>query len=198
LAAYAPGNYDPGFGGLGGVAFTNWYLGGVYFDMEKPYGKAILPSNRQIWFKSAYNVVGYFVNGGVYTITYTINWAQKTSVVRIVGDGGVDITLNNHDDSINKSNFTGLNLTGPQFTLPTHTLFDTIVIGEPSQPITGDFNADGVVNLDDYAIMARSWDSILGGDNWNADCNLNDSGDSESKIDTADLVIFCENWLMGI
>lgn len=196
LAAYSAGSYQPGFGSMGAVALSDWYLGGVYFDLQKPYSSSAGPSHRQIWFKSAYNVVGYFVDGGTYTITYAINWATKTSIVKIVGDGGVDLTLTNQDNNINKNAFTGFNLWGHQFNnISTQTRFDTIVIGEPSQPIVGDFNANGAVDFYDFALLAQSWNSVSGGDGWNADYDLDDSGESESLIDIADLAIFCEHWL---
>lgn len=199
LAAYSAGSYQPGYGAMGGIALSDWYLGGVYFDLEKPYSVPASASHRQIWFKNAYNVVGYFVDGGTYTITYAINWATKTSVVRIVGDGGVDLTLNNQDNSINKNNFTGFKLWGTQFSnISTQTLFDTILIGEPPQPIVGDFNASGAVDFYDFALLAQRWFSVSGGTSWNADYDLDNSGISEGVIDIADLAIFCENWLAGV
>ena len=156
-------------------------------------------SHRQIWFKQPSNVVGYFVNGGTYAITYTINWTQKTSVVRIVGDGGVDLTLTNQDSRISKSSLAGLNLWGRTFShISTRTLFDTIVIGEPQMPIIGDFDASGTVDLYDFALLARSWGSLIGDGDWNATCNLDDSGDSKDTIDIADLAVFCEMWLSSI
>ncbi len=195
-APYNPGNYDSGYVSLGGIGTTDWYLGAVYFEMNKPYGAAIAPSHRQIWFKNAYNVVGYFVDGEVYTITYTIDWTTKTSVVRIVGDGGVDLTLNNQDNGISKTNFTGINFLGRTSVVPSSVLFDNFTIGALPQPIAGDINNNGIVDIYDFAAIALSWYSILGDANYNAVCNLDNSGDSLNKIDNADLAVLCGNWLV--
>ncbi len=194
-APYNPSNYGDGFVSLGGLGTTDYYLGAVYFEMQKPYGAVIAPSHRQIWFKSAWNTVGHFVDGGVYTITYTIDWTTKTSVVRIVGDGGVDLTLNNQDNSINKNNFTGINLLGRTSVVPSSVLFDNFTIGAVPQPIAGDFNNDGIVDIYDYAAIALSWYSISGDGSYNAVCNLDNTGGSFNRIDNADLAIFCTNWL---
>jgi len=196
--SYNPGYSDPGIFSLGGVTTTDWYLGGVYFEMRKPIYAELQPSHRQIWFKEVSNIVGYFVNGGVYTITYDINWASHTSVVRIVGDGGIDLTFNNQDASIDKNNFTGINLRGSQSWapwVPSPALFDNFIIPDSQQPIAGDFDNNGIVNLYDYTMLALSWNSISGDNNYNAVCNLDDSGESLNSIDTADLAVFCGNWL---
>jgi hypothetical protein len=61
----------------------------------------------------------------------------------------------------------------------------------------GDFNADGIVNLLDFSIFAKSWLSEKSDPEWNSKCNLDNSGMSEDVIDIADLNVFCENWLEG-
>ncbi len=61
----------------------------------------------------------------------------------------------------------------------------------------GDFNADGIVNLLDFSIFAKSWLSEKSDPEWNSKCNLDNSGISEDVIDIADLNVFCENWLEG-
>ena len=68
-----------------------------------------------------------------------------------------------------------------------------------------DFDADGVVNLEEFRTFSRAWLSIAPADpnivdpndfkNWNPACNLDDNGASEDVIDLADLDVFLENWL---
>ncbi|HML73184.1 MAG TPA: DNRLRE domain-containing protein [Anaerohalosphaeraceae bacterium] len=63
--------------------------------------------------------------------------------------------------------------------------------------LTGDFAGDYSVNLIDFSVLAASWGSQLGDLNYDPNCNIDDSGESENIIDMADLIIFCENWLVG-
>ena len=65
-----------------------------------------------------------------------------------------------------------------------------------------DWNADGLVNYVEFAAFSRAWLSCepnFPGDpnNWNPACNLEQSGDSEHKIDLSDLAVFAEEapWL---
>lgn len=60
--------------------------------------------------------------------------------------------------------------------------------------LLGDFEPDGDVDLVDFAIIAAAWMSDdTPTANWNADCDLDGSGD----IGIDDLVKFTENWLTG-
>lgn len=57
-----------------------------------------------------------------------------------------------------------------------------------------DFNMDRVVNLADLATFAAGWMSKLGDMEWNPDCDINIPADD--IIDTLDLVVFAEEWLV--
>ena len=54
------------------------------------------------------------------------------------------------------------------------------------------------VNMKDFTVFSLSWMSQIGDGDFNADCNLDDSGASADVVDVADLMIFCGNWLDGI
>jgi hypothetical protein len=70
-----------------------------------------------------------------------------------------------------------------------------------------DWNADGVVNMQEISGFSSAWLSHDPGEpgladandavNWNSACNLDDTGDSEYIIDLADLVVFASEtpWL---
>lgn len=55
----------------------------------------------------------------------------------------------------------------------------------------GDFNADGTVDLTDFAVLSAAWQSISGDNNYNGICDLEDDG----RIDIYDLSLFFEDWL---
>jgi hypothetical protein len=55
----------------------------------------------------------------------------------------------------------------------------------------GDFNSDGFIDLYDLEILMNSWLSTALDSNWNAECNLNNSGESKDFIDYSDLFEFC-------
>jgi len=65
------------------------------------------------------------------------------------------------------------------------------LVTEPS--LIGDLYIDGVVNFQDFAILAAAWASGPGDANWKAACDI--SIPSDGVIDENDLAIFCENWL---
>ena len=62
-----------------------------------------------------------------------------------------------------------------------------------------DFDADGVINMSEFAVFANAWDSWAPGATsdpndairWNAACDF----EEDEHIDTGDLVILAENWL---
>ncbi len=74
-----------------------------------------------------------------------------------------------------------------------------------------DYNADGIINLQEFKPLAYGWLSIdsndPGWDNnpnyadpnsmvqWNKKGNFDNTGTSQYMIDMADLELFCENWL---
>lgn len=57
----------------------------------------------------------------------------------------------------------------------------------------GDFEPDGDVDFEDFAVLAAAWRSQPGDGNWNAACNISESIDG--VIDEYDLIVFCEKWL---
>ena len=74
---------------------------------------------------------------------------------------------------------------------------DFIFIPELSiaaDPYPGDFEPDGDVDLQDFAVLALSWQSSAGGDgNYNPYCDINTPPDY--SIDMLDLLVFVDNWL---
>ena len=63
--------------------------------------------------------------------------------------------------------------------------------------LIGDFAGDYSVNLIDFSVFAASWMSQFGDSDFNVDCDLDNSGDSNEVIYMADLMVFCDNWLEG-
>lgn len=55
----------------------------------------------------------------------------------------------------------------------------------------GDFDADGMVNFQDYAWLAAAWQTSIGQANWNAVCDLS----ADETVDEEDLLLFVDNWL---
>jgi len=76
---------------------------------------------------------------------------------------------------------------------------DFIFIPELSiaaEPYPGDFEPDGDVDLQDFAVLALSWQSSSGGDgNYNPYCDINTLPDY--SINMLDLLVFADNWLAG-
>ena len=60
--------------------------------------------------------------------------------------------------------------------------------------LLGDFNCDGNVRLEDFAIFSKAWQSFQGQPEWNPLCNLYDS---DSVIDIFDLTVLAQLWLEG-
>jgi uncharacterized repeat protein (TIGR01451 family) len=58
-----------------------------------------------------------------------------------------------------------------------------------------DWNADGQVNLEEFSIFAKAWQSHQGDSAWNPQCNLITTGAIAYEIDGADLVAFLNDWL---
>jgi len=59
--------------------------------------------------------------------------------------------------------------------------------------IKADFNGDGDVDFDDFAILANSWNSSYGDADYNENCNI--ARPAEQTIDFDDLAIFVTAWL---
>ena len=59
--------------------------------------------------------------------------------------------------------------------------------------ICGDFDSDGNVDMNDFAVLANAWRSHKGDAEWNSVCDI--SIPSDNTIDMLDLVAFGENWL---
>lgn len=196
--SFNPGYSDPGVFSLGAVSVTDWHFGYVYFNLTKRIYETYQPYHRQILVNRSDIVAGYFIDGGVYTVTYNIDWTTNTSVITITGDGGVNITRTLQDPAITKSNFQSINLRGSQFWppwVPTATIFDDFIIGQASEPIAGDINSDGSVNLGDYTTMASCWLTDTNDQNYNPLCNLDDTAGSAGRIDELDLYVLCGSWL---
>jgi len=63
--------------------------------------------------------------------------------------------------------------------------------------ITGDITGSYGVNLVDFNTFAASWLSSSGDADYEPACNLDNTGDSENCIDTADLAVLSQCWLEG-
>ena len=61
------------------------------------------------------------------------------------------------------------------------------------EPLQGDFEPDGDVDLADFAILAKAWLAQPDDENWNPECNINDPVDQ--IIDLKDLSVLADNWL---
>jgi hypothetical protein len=57
--------------------------------------------------------------------------------------------------------------------------------------LAADLNEDGVVDLIDYSIFARSWMSVSGDSKYDALCDIFD----DNSVDVLDAVVFFEDWL---
>lgn len=60
-------------------------------------------------------------------------------------------------------------------------------------PIPGDFEPDGDVDSDDFAIFAKAWLTSQGHERYNPACDINFPADE--FIDIYDLLVFVDNWL---
>jgi hypothetical protein len=59
----------------------------------------------------------------------------------------------------------------------------------------GDFQPDGYVDFEDFAVLALSWRAKPGDTNWNPNCDISDPDDD--IINEKDVKIFINNWLCG-
>ena len=55
-----------------------------------------------------------------------------------------------------------------------------------------DFDADGVVNLRDFAIFSAAWQTSKDDNNWNPNCDISEP--SDDVIDQMDFMKFVANW----
>lgn len=58
------------------------------------------------------------------------------------------------------------------------------------EPLLGDLNGDGKVNLYDLVTLAAKYGTTEGSPNWDPACDLNGDG----TVSNADLVILAQNW----
>jgi hypothetical protein len=72
--------------------------------------------------------------------------------------------------------------------------FDLEAIGvlKPQQ-YRGDINLDGVVDFDDFVILANAWNKKFGQAGWISRCDI--SNPKDMVIDFKDLEVFADNWL---
>ncbi|MGD8500208.1 MAG: right-handed parallel beta-helix repeat-containing protein, partial [Phycisphaerales bacterium] len=63
-------------------------------------------------------------------------------------------------------------------------------------PLPGDFEPDGDVDLDDFAVLATAWLAEDGEGRYNSDCDI--SIPPDGSIDLLDLLVFIDNWLAGL
>jgi hypothetical protein len=59
--------------------------------------------------------------------------------------------------------------------------------------ICGDFDSDGNVDMNDFAVLANAWRSHKSDAEWNSVCDI--SIPSDNTIDMLDLAVFSDNWL---
>ena len=60
--------------------------------------------------------------------------------------------------------------------------------------LAADLNEDGVVDLIDYSIFARSWMSVSGDSKYDGLCDIFD----DNSVDVLDAVVFFEDWLAEV
>ena len=60
----------------------------------------------------------------------------------------------------------------------------------------GDFDADGDVDLADFAIFASAWSTESGKTGWNPDCDI--SIPADKSVGMLDLIVFAEHWLAAV
>ena len=70
---------------------------------------------------------------------------------------------------------------------------DDVKLTAAVDPISGDFNADCAVKLNDFSLIARTWLSTPGSSNWNQTFDISEPNDN--LINELDLQIFISNWL---
>jgi len=72
--------------------------------------------------------------------------------------------------------------------------FDLEAIGVlKEQNYSADVNLDGIVDLVDFALLARAWQSHFGQGRWISRCDIDGSGDL--VVDGRDLAVFAGQWL---
>lgn len=77
---------------------------------------------------------------------------------------------------------------------------DLLLIPELSAVVTpwpGDFEPDGDVDFDDFAVLAAAWLAEDGQGRYDLACDINVAADPDGLIDMLDLLVFVDNWLAG-
>jgi len=100
-------------------------------------------------------------------------WASEPVEVTI-GGGSVDIVLSLGDAYLDNFEVTRATL-----------VLDSVA----------DFNNDGDVDFEDFAILGLAWRSSISDDNYNPIYDISEP--SDGIVDERDLAILCDNWLLG-
>ena len=101
-------------------------------------------------------------------------------------DGGLTVSLgvhehwNNPEEKLYSRNLDPVYGTGIE------------LVTEPSLP-AGDLDADGTVNLKDFAVLAAAWRARTGDDHWSAAADI--SRPEDGMINENDLAALCADWL---
>lgn len=101
------------------------------------------------------------------------------SYIGILNPGVNVLAIQAHNGTLSSSDF---------FFLPT--------LSSVSTPYAGDFEPDGDVDLNDFAILAQAWLTQDGQNQYNPVCDMDAS--SNGIINIQDLAIFAQNWLAGL
>jgi len=134
LPSYNPGAYDPGYMNMGQFSVygtgANRNEASLKFELSKPYEDLLLDEHRQIIDKRDDSVIGYYVDGGVYDITYVFDWTAGTLTYNLLcGDQEINKTYY----SITANDLDQLTLGGNLLADINGgiTTYDNIVIPEP-------------------------------------------------------------------
>lgn len=59
--------------------------------------------------------------------------------------------------------------------------------------VRGDFDSNGNIDMNDFAVLANAWHTCKGDADWNSACDISIA--SDNTIDMLDLAVFIDNWL---
>jgi len=76
----------------------------------------------------------------------------------------------------------------------TNTIDNTYYDGHVYETLQGDVNGDFTVNIRDLYDVAKAFGATPGHSNWNANCDVDETGTSENKIDIRDLFAAARNF----
>ncbi|MBN1457103.1 MAG: hypothetical protein JW912_04550 [Sedimentisphaerales bacterium] len=69
------------------------------------------------------------------------------------------------------------------------------MLSSVTTPYPGDFEPDGDVDLEDFAVLAKAWLAQDGQSHYDPICDID--GSSDGSINILDLAVFVQNWLAG-